>query len=52
VLPVTHGISLLQGLMLTGGVQQPWQLLALAGIAGVLLFASWILLRRELRPER
>ncbi len=50
-LPVTHGISLLQGLMLGGGLQAPWQLLALAGIAAVLLIVSWLLLRRELRPE-
>jgi ABC-2 type transport system permease protein len=50
-LPVTHGISLLQELMLTGTVTQPWQLVALTGIAGVLLVSSWVLLRRELRPE-
>lgn len=50
-LPVTHGISLLQDLMLGGTVTQPWQLLALAGIAAVLLLVSWVLLRRELRPE-
>jgi ABC-2 type transport system permease protein len=50
-LPVTHGISLLQDLMLGGTVTQPWQLLALAGIATVLLLVSWLLLRRELRPE-
>jgi ABC-2 type transport system permease protein len=50
-LPVTHGISLLQDLMLGGAVTQPWQLLALAGIAAVLLLVSWVLLRRELRPE-
>ena len=50
-LPVTHGISLLQELMLTGTVTQSWQLVALTGIAGVLLVSSWVLLRRELRPE-
>ena len=50
-LPVTHGISLLQELMLTGTVTQSWQLIALTGIAGVLLVSSWVLLRRELRPE-
>jgi ABC-2 type transport system permease protein len=50
-LPVTHGIALLQELMLTGTVTQPWQLVALTGIAGVLLVSSWVLLRRELRPE-
>jgi hypothetical protein len=30
--PVTHGISLLQDLLLHGQVSQPWQLLALAAI--------------------
>jgi ABC-2 type transport system permease protein len=50
-LPVTHGIALLQELMLTGTVTQSWQLVALTGIAGVLLMVSWVLLRRELRPE-
>ena len=50
-LPVTHGIALLQELMLTGTVTQSWQLVALTGIAGLLLVVSWVLLRRELRPE-
>ncbi len=50
VLPVTHGIRLLQDLFLRGTVQQPWQLLALAVIAAVLLAASWVLLRREMQP--
>jgi len=49
-LPVTHGISLLQGQMLTGGFAAPWQLLALGAIGIALLAASWLLLRRELRP--
>ena len=50
-LPVTHGIALLQEQMLDGAITHPWQLLALGGIAGVLLVISWLLLRRELRPE-
>jgi ABC-2 type transport system permease protein len=50
-LPVTHGIALLQELMLSGSVTQSWQLVALTGIAGALLVVSWVLLRRELRPE-
>ena len=50
-LPVTHGIALLQGEMLTGSIAHPWQLLALGGIGAVLLTLSWLLLRRELRPE-
>jgi ABC-2 type transport system permease protein len=49
-LPVTHGISLLQELMLTGTVTQAWQLAALTVIAGLLLTVSWGLVRRELRP--
>jgi ABC-2 type transport system permease protein len=50
-LPVTHGIALLQEQMLGGSITHPWQLLALAGIAAALLLVSWVLLRRELRPE-
>jgi ABC-2 type transport system permease protein len=49
-LPVTHGIALLQDLMLTGSIGQPWQLAALGGIGFVLLSLSWLRLRRELRP--
>ena len=51
LLPVTHGISLLQGEFLSGTIAHPWQLAALVGIAGFPLFASWSLLWRELRPE-
>jgi ABC-2 type transport system permease protein len=50
LLPVTHGIALLQDLFLRGALQQPWQLGALAVIAAVLLTVSWLLLRREMRP--
>jgi len=50
-LPVTHGISLLQGEFLSGSIAHPWQLAALVGIAGLLLLTSWTLLWRELRPE-
>lgn len=50
VIPATHGISLLQDLFLRGTLVHPWQLLALAVIAAVLLVASWALLRREMRP--
>jgi ABC-2 type transport system permease protein len=49
-LPVTHGIRLLQDLMLRGSILHPWQLGALAAIAAVLLLASSMLLRREMRP--
>lgn len=50
VLPVTHGIRLLQDLLLRGSIVHLWQVGALAAIAAVLLGASWILLRREFRP--
>lgn len=50
LLPVTHGIALLQQTMLTGSISEPWQLLALGGIGAVVLALSWLLLRRELRP--
>ncbi|HEX8025969.1 MAG TPA: ABC transporter permease [Candidatus Limnocylindrales bacterium] len=50
LLPVTHGIRLLQDLLLRGTITHPWQLLALAGIAAVTLLLSWVLVRREMRP--
>ena len=50
VLPVTHGIRLLQDLLLRGSIVHLWQVGALAVIAAVLLITSWILLRREFRP--
>jgi ABC-2 type transport system permease protein len=49
-LPVTHGVALLQDLMVTGSISHPWQAAALAAIGGVLLALSWMRLRRELRP--
>jgi ABC-2 type transport system permease protein len=52
VLPVTHGISLLQDLFLRGFIERPWQLAALTVIAAILLAVSWALLRREMRPVR
>ena len=45
-LPVTHGIRLLQDLMLRGGTQETWEFLALGVIALVTLLGAWILLRR------
>ena len=45
-LPVTHGIRLLQDLMLRGGTQETWEFLALGIIALVTLVGAWILLRR------
>jgi ABC-2 type transport system permease protein len=49
-MPVTHGIALLQDVMLRGTITQPWELVALGGIGAVVLATSWLLLRRELRP--
>jgi len=46
LLPVTHGISLLQDLMLRGSTNEPWHFAALGVIAGVSLVATWVLLRR------
>ena len=48
LLPVTHGIRLTQDLMLRGWTNAGWQVLALAGIAAVLLLLSWALLRRAM----
>jgi ABC-2 type transport system permease protein len=45
-LPVTHGIQLLQDLMLHGWVPEIWHLQALAAIAGVLFLVAWLGLRR------
>ena len=48
-LPVTHGIQLLQDLMLRGSTNHVWQAGALVAIAGVTLLAAWLLLRRNMR---
>lgn len=45
-LPVTHGIRLLQDLMLRGTTNHAWELVALGVIALVTLFLAWFLLRR------
>ena len=45
-LPVTHGIRLLQDLMLRGTTIHAWEFLALGVIALVTLVLAWILLRR------
>jgi ABC-2 type transport system permease protein len=47
-LPVTHGIQLLQDLMLRGGTREAWQFLALGLIAFVTSVAAWVLLRRAM----
>ncbi len=48
-LPVTHGISLLQDLMLRGTTSSWWEMTALAGIALVLLVLTVLALRRTMR---
>ncbi len=47
-LPVTHGIRLLQDLMLRGTTNHAWEFLALAAIALVTLTVAWLLLRRSI----
>jgi ABC-2 type transport system permease protein len=49
VLPVTHGIRLLQDLMLRGGTVAGWQTAMLGLIAGTLFLVTWLLLRFSLR---
>ncbi len=50
LLPVTHGISLLQDSMLYGSVPSPVPALALGAIAVVATLVGWVLLRRAMRP--
>lgn len=52
LLPVTHGIRLLQDLMLRGTTNQGWELVALWLIGGITLVVSLGLLRRGFRPAR
>ncbi len=47
-LPVTHGIRLIQDVMLRGSTNVPWEITALGTIAGALLLGSWLLLRRDM----
>jgi ABC-2 type transport system permease protein len=48
VLPVTHGIRLIQDLLLRGTTTAWWEVGALAAIAVVLFLATWTLLRRSM----
>jgi ABC-2 type transport system permease protein len=48
LLPVTHGVQLIQDLMLRGSTTADWQIAALGGIAAVLFAATWLLLRRNM----
>jgi hypothetical protein len=47
-LPVTHGIQLLQDLMLRGSTNNGWELYALAAIGGVLFLLTSLTLRRSM----
>jgi ABC-2 type transport system permease protein len=49
LLPVTHGITLLQDLMLRGSTNSAWEIGALGLIALATIVAAWLLLRRNLR---
>jgi ABC-2 type transport system permease protein len=48
-LPVTHGIRLLQDLMLRGSTTHAWEFLALIVIAALTLVLAWVGLRRGMR---
>jgi ABC-2 type transport system permease protein len=48
-LPVTHGIQLLQDLMLRGATNQGWELLVLGGIGVALFLLTSLTVRRNLR---
>ncbi len=48
-LPVTHGIRLLQDLMLRGDTTSWWELYVLAGLAAAFLILTVVLLRRTMR---
>jgi ABC-2 type transport system permease protein len=48
-LPATHGVRLIQDLMLRGSTTETWQVVALAGIGTALLVGSWMLLRFRMR---
>ena len=45
---MTHGIRLLQDLMLRGSTTELWEFSALAAIAAVTLVIAWALLRRSM----
>lgn len=47
-IPVTHGIRLLQDIMLRGSTTELWEVYALAVIGLVLLLSCWLLLRRSM----
>jgi ABC-2 type transport system permease protein len=48
-LPVTHGIALLQDVMLRGGTTNYWEIYLLVAIGFVLMLLTVLALRRTLR---
>jgi ABC-2 type transport system permease protein len=48
LLPVTHGITLLQDLMLRGSTNAAWEIGALGLIALATLVAAWLMMRRAM----
>jgi ABC-2 type transport system permease protein len=51
-LPVTHGIRLLQDLMLRGGTDQQWHVWVLAGLGAGFFVVAWLALRLMMSPRR
>jgi len=49
LLPVTHGIRLLQDFMLRGDTTAWWEFATLAGLALIFLLLTVVLLRRQMR---
>jgi ABC-2 type transport system permease protein len=48
LLPVTHGIRLLQDLLLRGSTVETWRLGVLAAIAVATVGVTWLVLRRDM----
>jgi ABC-2 type transport system permease protein len=48
LLPVTHGIRLIQDVMLRGWTNEAWEMVALVIIAAVLFVVTWLRLRRSM----
>lgn len=51
LIPVTHGIALLQDVMLRGGTNRAWELYALGGLGIIFFLASALTLRRSMAAE-
>lgn len=51
LLPASYGIALMRDIMLRGLGTKPELILGLVGVGAALLFLSWLLLRRRLKPS-